>query len=91
MLELEAHAKIPGPCEHCAKQPALFRCRECAHARALCHSCVLKEHVAAPLHWVDQWHAEGGYFERQDLSALGHIWYLGHSGEPCPGLSQREE
>lgn len=88
MLEVEAQAKIPGVCESCAKAPALYRCRECAHSRALCQICLANEHSAAPLHWVEEWNPQGGYFERRDLSGVGLLWYLGHSGNPCPHLSK---
>lgn len=87
MLELEAQDSIPGLCQRCRLQAAQYRCRECAHPVAACEECIKFTHIQTPLHWVEKWNEPGEYFDRVDLATLGHVWYLGHGGEPCPELS----
>lgn len=88
LLDMEAHAQIPGICQSCGKDPALYRCRECANSLGLCATCVKVAHVQTPLHWIEEWDADAAHFNRIDLSSIGHVWHLGHHGAPCPELSR---
>ncbi len=70
-------------CE-CGARPADARCTECGAMRPQCQPCIEKAHKHLHLHWIDVWN--GDYFERKDLSALGHTIYLGHHDGPCPHI-----
>lgn len=36
------------------------------------------------MHWAEKWN--GAFFERHNISDLGHIIYLGHDGDPCRNI-----
>ena len=48
----------------------------------MCDVCLIERHRLCPFHRAERWN--GLFFERVDLSTLGHILYLGHRGKPCP-------
>ncbi|KAF7298475.1 CxC2 domain-containing protein [Mycena kentingensis (nom. inval.)] len=59
-----------------------YRCRECSHAPLLCRDCIVAQHAANPLHWIEHWN--GLFFQRKSLKSAGLRIQLGHvSGEKC--------
>jgi hypothetical protein len=58
-----------------------WRCLDCFQSPMTCDQCFIRSHQNMPFHWVQKWN--GSFFERCDISALGHTIALGHHGEPC--------
>ena len=88
LLEREAHPHIPGKCQRCEQQPALYRCCDCSEPPALCRLCICEAHRNAPFHWVEEWvqpqpNVSKWCFRKRDLSQLGFVYCLGHQGQRC--------
>lgn len=89
MLEREYDARLGSQCRRCgaAGANAGFKCFECFQLPPLCGECMKSAHTHAPFHEIHSW--RNGFFTRVPLSALGFVIHIGHDGEPCPRLSQR--
>lgn len=85
MLLSESHPTIGAPCS-CDLPGAVrvCRCNECLHYEPTCSPCFVKAHQSSPFHWAEVWN--GTFFDRRDISELGHTITLGHDdhGGPCP-------
>ena len=85
MLAAESHPSIGKPCD-CGMADALrvCHCNDCNFFEPCCAVCFLKAHLHNPYHWVEMWN--GRFFERRDVSYLGHVITFGHDshGSPCP-------
>lgn len=70
----------------CGHADARFRCQDCdvVGSSLLCKDCILASHQCLSLHWFEEWN--GAFFVRRDLSELGGVRCLGHSGERCKNL-----
>ncbi|KAI0686739.1 hypothetical protein BC835DRAFT_1287652 [Cytidiella melzeri] len=67
-----------GPCS------TLYRCKECWRHPPLCKKCVVTTHTGNPLHIVEEWTHERGFWKRQTLAELGMVIHLGdHGGDTC--------
>lgn len=60
------------------------QCHDCFLYEATCEACFVKGHTNVPFHWALVWNETFGYFERKDISVLGHILPFGHGGKVCP-------
>ncbi|TFK58945.1 hypothetical protein BDN72DRAFT_781409 [Pluteus cervinus] len=72
-------------CGSCGESdaPAYHRCESCFDFRFFCGKCIVRNHAANPLHWVQEWN--GTFLFRRSLSDLGLKVQLGHPiGEECP-------
>lgn len=79
----ETEVNAGGRCSSCGEEKsAMYRCRECFLAPAVCSKCIVKRHQLQPLHKIQVW--TGLYFDEHTLHALGLVMYLGHDGAPCP-------
>ncbi|KAH9936583.1 uncharacterized protein B0H18DRAFT_868044, partial [Fomitopsis serialis] len=65
----------------CGQAPATVRCGDCLQAPLQCCSCLVSSHARNPFHWIDKW--TGRFLEKQDLSDIGLVVYLGHHGDRC--------
>jgi len=81
VLDAEADNHVDEPC-HCGNGQRNLRCSDCFQFSTKCSHCFVSDHINAPFHWAEQWNGE--YFERVDISTLGHNVSLGHGGMPCP-------
>lgn len=79
----EAEVNAGLQCSSCkALQSAMYRCRECFEASALCSTCIVSRHKFQPLHRIQKW--IGTYFDTHALMDLGLVMNLGHDGRLCP-------
>jgi hypothetical protein len=76
----ETDELVGKPCG-CGLAHRTTRCDDCFQSKPTCDMCFVASHRNAPLHWAERWN--GGFFERLDISHLGHIITLGHRGDPC--------
>jgi hypothetical protein len=81
ILDIEADDCLGEQCL-CGNGDRLYRCMDCFQSATKCSSCFISDHVQMPFHWVEKWNGE--YFERMDISQIGHTISLGHEGAPCP-------
>lgn len=88
MLIAESHPTLGQLCR-CGVENAIrtCKCNECFHFEPCCVRCFVTAHQASPLHWAEVWN--GAFFERQDISTLGHVITLGHDvhGGRCPQVN----
>ncbi len=52
-----------------------------------CVKCTVQKHIEHPLHWIERW--TGNYFEKQSLSRLDFVLYLGHTRQQMSPHSRR--
>ncbi|KAK0466510.1 hypothetical protein IW261DRAFT_1346638, partial [Armillaria novae-zelandiae] len=60
-------------------------CNDCQHYEPSCKACFVAAHLHNPWHWAKVWN--GSFFDRQDISKLGHVVIIGHNqhqGVDCP-------
>lgn len=85
ILLSESHHLVGEPCA-CGVPDAIrtCRCNECFHYEPTCSMCFISAHQLSPLHWAEVWNGE--FFDRRDISELGHVITLGHDdrGGRCP-------
>ena len=81
VLSFDVPSGAGSPCK-CGKQEATVRCRDCFQARLECTDCLSTSHCYSPFHWIDVWN--GDFLEKQDMSFLDFVLFLGHDGEACP-------
>ncbi|KAF9489136.1 hypothetical protein BDN71DRAFT_1343661, partial [Pleurotus eryngii] len=60
-----------------------YRCQDCLDFTMYCSGCILKGHIALPLHWIKCWNSRFCYFERSSLASIGLVIDLGHHGTQC--------
>lgn len=77
---MDDSSQLKCPCGD-ADSGALYRCQECFIDRLCCAKCITRSHQDHPLHWIEHW--TGDHFEKQMLSDIGFIIYLGHNGNKC--------
>ncbi|KAF7975232.1 hypothetical protein HWV62_10194 [Athelia sp. TMB] len=84
LLATEADERIGTPCRCAVDNPParMVKCHDCFQSAPTCSNCFIASHALSPLHWAEKWN--GTFFERVDISELGHVISLGHSGERCP-------
>ncbi|KAJ7581288.1 hypothetical protein C8J56DRAFT_793853 [Mycena floridula] len=71
-------------CTSCYIFEACFRCNDCFNHGLLCQTCIVNQHHGRPLHIVEYWDAQLGFFHRVSLKSLGLTLQLGHSdSSPC--------
>lgn len=72
----------PPGCKQCrCGSVGEFRCQDCYDTLLLCKQCCLKVHQFLPTHRISLY--ASGHWENSSLTDIGHIWYLGHGGNPC--------
>lgn len=76
----ETDELIGKPCD-CGTAHRTTRCDDCLQSKPTCNMCFVASHQNTPLHWAERWN--GGFFERLDISRLGHTITLGHQGSIC--------
>ena len=85
MLAVEAPLSIGLLC-NCNRPGAqrLCHCQDCSFFEPCCEQCFIETHRQMPFHWVEYWMET--YFERRDISQIGHIITFGHDakGGSCP-------
>ena len=83
MLESEA----PPSCAACVGcgGAMLWRCDDCFGQPTYCKTCCCDRHLRLPFHRVRMWN--GQTFCKSSLRKTGLVLYLGHRGEPCPGIA----
>lgn len=67
----------------------LYRCQDCFIDRLHCGRCITRIHADHPLHWIEHWADD--HFEKQSLSSIGFILFLGHDGIKCHHTPKDEE
>lgn len=70
-------------CEKVVKSGTVYRCRECWDSPVVCQGCMVSSHRRNPLHFVEEWKTERGFWRRTTLSNLGMDIRLGHKGKAC--------
>jgi CxC2 like cysteine cluster associated with KDZ transposases len=85
IVNLEAFPSASSLCNRCKLSPGLFRCNHCTGRALWCEQCCLAIHQTSPFHQPKKWN--GRCFRKVDLDKMGLTIYLGHSGDPCPLLS----
>ncbi|KAL1740910.1 hypothetical protein HDZ31DRAFT_85158 [Schizophyllum fasciatum] len=85
LWESRGNQRYTAKCRDCDHPAPRYRCRdECMGRWLFCQSCIVQRHAHTPLHWIEQWLEEDGYFERTNLKALGLRINLNHPpGELC--------
>lgn len=83
LFKREADDNLNTSCT-CKRLPRTSRCNDCLQLGLVCDLCFIEAHITNPTHWVHRWN--GDYFEKLDMSALGHVITLGHGGHPCPSV-----
>ncbi len=85
MLRREAGPSNGLRCAQCDARclDIVYRCRICLHAPSLCSTCTVTTHHFNPLHVVEEWVVERGYWMRRTLGELGLVFELGHGGARC--------
>ncbi|KAJ7475078.1 hypothetical protein B0H11DRAFT_2158575 [Mycena galericulata] len=71
-------------CGGCGAESPAFRCRDgdCTGRQLFCATCIVSQHWALPLHWIEEWVVIN--FERRSLKELGLRVQLGHPpGQGC--------
>lgn len=83
---MEVDQQSTRPCG-CGREGhiAEYRCLDCDHRPVKCRKCILNAHRALSLHRIEVW--DSNRFATTSLFDLGHVMHLGHSGDPCPNLS----
>ena len=71
-------------CTGCQSPNGCVRCLECFGDGWECIRCCLDHHRRHPFHKVEKW--DGKKFRRTTLASLGLVLFLGHGGDPCPGV-----
>lgn len=87
MLEFEADASIGTLC-HCGIGTRTIQCHDCVEYEASCDLCFIKAHRNTPFHWAEVWDEKKGFFQRKDISMLGHVIQFGHKGMACPSPAE---
>ncbi|KAJ7721362.1 hypothetical protein B0H16DRAFT_1335380, partial [Mycena metata] len=82
MLEFESDPLIGTLCA-CNRGLVSTQCNDCTAYLATCNDCFIKNHLQSPFHWAEVWDFEKNFFQRHDISSLGHVIQLGHHGGPC--------
>src|SRR6266567_2531056 len=73
------------PCGHGSQK---WRCKNCSGGRLLCGLCCRNAHQFLPFHRVEYWNSR--YFQMGALWQVGLRLYLGHQGNPCPAVTNRD-
>ncbi|PBK60418.1 hypothetical protein ARMSODRAFT_846821, partial [Armillaria solidipes] len=83
MLASESNSTIGDAC-WCGQAGALHECmcNDCQHYEPSCKQCFVVVHLGDPWHWAEVWNSQ--FFERQDISELGHVVSLGHDRHEGP-------
>lgn len=81
ILAHETHCMTGSRCA-CGVRDRTTMCHDCLQFEPLCDDCFVQCHRNQSLHWAERWN--GSFFERKDLSQLGHVINLGHGGKSCP-------
>ena len=94
LLEREAAPVNPNKCEvkECNGKTTstVYRCTQCFNPPVSCSSHVVAMHCYSPLHVIEEWLPERGFWQRCSLSSLGLAISLGpHSGNICPFAGKR--
>ncbi|KAH7920330.1 hypothetical protein BV22DRAFT_1133151 [Leucogyrophana mollusca] len=94
LLRLEDRGdNVKKPVCDCGSQlPVLYRCEDSLSLCMRCQSCIVRDHVHNPLHWIKEWN--GSFFDRITLKGVGLRIQLGHElGEPCmsPKAAPRDD
>ncbi|KAF9493977.1 hypothetical protein BDN71DRAFT_1394009, partial [Pleurotus eryngii] len=72
-----------GQCDECNAPNSYYRCQDCLDFTTYCSGCILKGHIALPLHRIECWNPRFCYFERSSLASIGLVIDLGHHGTQC--------
>ncbi|KAK0463433.1 hypothetical protein IW261DRAFT_1427566 [Armillaria novae-zelandiae] len=77
ILASESNATIGEACR-CGGMGTLHECmcNDCQHYEPSCKACFVAAHLHNPWHWAEVWN--GLFFDRQDISKLGHVVIIGH-------------
>ncbi|KAJ6529050.1 hypothetical protein DFH09DRAFT_1412508 [Mycena vulgaris] len=84
------HAAHPRcVCDHpaCDGGLAEVRCMDCDGCEGLSVKCIVRDHQRSPLHRVERWNWDEGFYENVSLKKLGLQFYLGRELHPdriCP-------
>ncbi|KAI0088586.1 hypothetical protein BDY19DRAFT_891138 [Irpex rosettiformis] len=71
-------------CPNQIKQHTVYRCKECWNPQIYCSRCIVDNHFGNPLHVVEEWSLEKGFWTRRTLGELGMVINLGdHGGKVC--------
>lgn len=84
--ESETETESDMVCEMCkavVKSGTVYRCRECWDSPVVCRRCMVSSHRRNPLHFVEDWNRERGFWRRTTLYNLGMEIFLGHKGQMC--------
>ena len=76
MISREAMPGGPGPCRHCNKSIAVWRCRDCTLATLMCRSCMRLCHRENPFHKIQRWN--GFYYRPAELREVGTYLLIRH-------------
>ena len=68
----------------CGQGERKYHCLDCFQHPTKCSTCFISDHIQMPFHWAEKWN--GNYFERMDISKVGHVVSLGHGGARCPSV-----
>ncbi|KAJ7092128.1 hypothetical protein C8R43DRAFT_908179, partial [Mycena crocata] len=77
-----AHPRCVCEHPHCQKAVAEVRCRDCHGCELLSIECMIREHQRCPLHRVQRWNSQLGYFEDVSLKKLGLCFEIGREVHP---------
>jgi CxC2 like cysteine cluster associated with KDZ transposases len=84
----ESDECIGQPCG-CNRLLRTTRCTDCLQSATTCDLCFIEDHKNNPTHWAERWNGE--FFERCDISELGHVITLGHHGETCKCVDYKDQ
>jgi len=87
LFKSEADDDLGTKCT-CNQLPCTSRCNDCLQLGLVCDICFVEVHATNLTHWVHCWN--GDYFEKLDMSMLGHIITLGHGGCSCPSVTYQD-
>lgn len=78
----ECNPDVSTPCGCGSGKFREYRCGDCLLSPLVCAACLVASHASEPFHWAEKW--DGSCFEQVDMSSLGLVVHLGHSGQQCP-------
>ncbi|EMD30795.1 hypothetical protein CERSUDRAFT_60827, partial [Gelatoporia subvermispora B] len=82
---LQEYLTLPY-CDTYKNSQAIYRCTDCFLPKPQCQACIVTSHRLLPLHQIEGW--TGNFWDKTSLHELGLQFYLGHSGDKCPGLTR---
>jgi hypothetical protein len=91
LMERHADARTAELCSCGTGSRCIARCVNCIQYAPTCPECFIAHHHLNPLHWVEIWDAESGFFRRYDICSIPGVSYsipLGHNGARCKWASE---